>query len=399
VGLVGDGGVHAHDDHLIALTKLAAERGVTRMAIHLMLDGRDAPPRSALSFVERLIPRLHGGARIASIGGRYFGMDRDMRWERTLRWYDTAVRGVGPTATDPLAVIRESYERGVTDEFLEPVVMVDDAGIPVAPMHDGDSVITWNFRSDRMRQILRTLVDPSFDGFPAQLRPRVAVTTMTRYDKTIDAPFAFAPQDMANGLGRILAANSKRQYRTAETEKYAHVTYFFNGGVEAPDPGEDRVLVPSPKVATYDLQPEMSAEAVTDKLCDAIESATYDFVLVNYANCDMVGHTGSLPAAITAVETVDRCLGRVVESSKKAGVTLLVTADHGNCEQMVDPATGAPHTAHTTNLVPFLIVDGPADISLREGGALCDVAPTVLALLGIEQPAEMTGRDLRLSAK
>jgi 2,3-bisphosphoglycerate-independent phosphoglycerate mutase len=312
-----------------------------------------------------------------------------------MRWYDVAVRGAGPTATDPLQVIRDAYAHGVTDEFVEPVVIVDAHGAPVAPMRDGDSVITWNFRSDRMRQIIRALTDPAFDGFPVAPRPALHVATLTQYDATFTVPVAFAPQNMSHTLGEWLAEHGCTQYRTAETEKYGHVTYYFNGGVEPPDSGEDRVLIPSPKVATYDLQPSMSAAGVTDRLCTAIESGTYDFVLVNYANGDMVGHTGSLPAAIAAVETVDVCLGRVVASVHKTGATLLVTADHGNCETMVDPVTGEPHTAHTTNPVPFLIANNPSVHSLRSGGALCDVAPTVLGLLGVPKPAEMTGRDLR----
>ena len=398
VGLVGDGGVHAHDDHLIALTRLAQQRGVARIAVHILLDGRDTPPRSALAFVERLVPRLAPPARIASVSGRYYGMDRDRRWERTKRWYDAAVCGIGPKSIDPLAVIRESYAKDVTDEFVEPVVIVDAAGRPIATMHDGDAVITWNFRSDRMRQIVRALSDPKFDGFPIAPRPDVHVATMTQYDATFTVPVAFAPQNMTNVLGPWLSSHQCRQYRTAETEKYGHVTYYFNGGVEPADPGEDRVLIPSPKVATYDLQPSMSAAEVTDKLCSAIESGTYDFVLVNYANGDMVGHTGSLPAAIAAVETVDRCVARVLASVRKTGATLLVTADHGNCETMVDPVTRQPHTAHTTNPVPFIIVNNMMVRALRSGGALCDVAPTVLGLLGLPQPPEMTGRDLREGA-
>jgi 2,3-bisphosphoglycerate-independent phosphoglycerate mutase len=395
VGLVGDGGVHAHDDHLVALTRLAAERSVGRVAIHAMLDGRDAPPRSGLGFVERLLPRLQGGARLASIGGRYYGMDRDRRWERTEKWYNAAVRGSAPSARDALQVIRDAYARNVTDEFVEPVVLTDEKGNPIAPIADGDSVITWNFRSDRMRQILRALTDPAFDGFSIAHRPAVSVATMTEYDHTFTAPIAFAPQNMANVLGPWLAAHDAHQYRTAETEKYGHVTYFFNGGVEPPNPGEERVMIPSPKVATYDLQPEMSAALVTDRLCPAIESGTYDFVLVNYANGDMVGHTGSLSAAIKAVETVDACLGRVIASARAVGAAVIVTADHGNCEVMVDLVTGQPHTSHTTNLVPLFIVnDNPAH-ALRDGGSLRDVAPTVLGLLGMPLPPEMTGCDLR----
>ena len=399
VGLAGDGGVHAHDDHLIALTKLAADRGVTNIAVHPMLDGRDTPPRSALGFIERLVPRLATDARIASVGGRYYGMDRDRRWERTQKWYDVVVRGAGPRATDPLAVIRESYVKNVTDEFVEPTVIVDATGRPIATVGDGDVVITWNFRADRMRQIIHVLTDPAFDSFPAGKRPLVHVTTMTRYDATFPVPYAFPPQNMEHCLGPWLGSHGKTQYRSAETEKYAHVTYFFNGGNETPDAGEDRVLIPSPKVATYDLQPEMSAIPVTDKLCAAIDSGTYDFLLVNYANGDMVGHTGSLPAAIKAVETVDACVTRVLASVRKTGAKLIVTADHGNCELMVDPATGGPHTAHTTNPVPFIIVNDPGAKKLRDGGSLRDVAPTVLGMLGMPAPPEMTGRDLRASGQ
>jgi 2,3-bisphosphoglycerate-independent phosphoglycerate mutase len=395
VGLIGEGGVHAHDDHLVALTQLAAQRGVKRIAIHGMLDGRDVPPRSALAFMENLLPRLAGGARFASIGGRYFGMDRDKRWERTQRWYDAAVRATAPQARNTLQVIRDAYAADVTDEFIEPVTLIDESGKPMAPFADGDVVIAWNFRSDRMRQIMHALTDPAFAEFPIGHRPAVSVTTMTRYDATFNVPIAFPPQNMANVLGVVLGAHGLKQYRTAETEKYAHVTYFFNGGVEPPEPGEDRVMVQSPRVATYDLQPEMSAAGVTDKLCPAIESGTYDFVLVNFANPDMVGHTGSLPAAIRAVEAVDSCLARVLVSARAVGARVIVTADHGNCETMVDPVTGQPHTAHTTNPVPLFIVNDDSIKALREGGALCDIAPTVLGLLGVPQPAEMTGRDLR----
>ena len=397
MGLVGQGGVHAHDDHLVALTQIAAARGVPRVAVHMLLDGRDSPPRSALGFVQTVLPRLAPGTRIASVGGRFYGMDRDQRWERTARWYDVSVRGEGRRATDPLEVIRASYAADVTDEFVEPVVITENAGAPVAPIRDGDVVVMWNFRADRLRQICRTLIEPAFDGFPRGKPPAVHLVSMTRYDDSFGLPVAFTPQNMKNGLGPWLAEHGLRQYRTAETEKYAHVTYFFNGGAEPPNEGEDRVLVPSPKVTTYDLQPEMSAAGVTDRLCPAIESGTYDFLLVNYANGDMVGHTGSLPAAIKAVEAVDACVARVLASARAVGATVILTADHGNCELMVDPETGQPHTAHTTNPVPFLIVNHPGKYALRSGGALCDVAPTVLGLLGVPLPPEMTGRDLRVT--
>jgi 2,3-bisphosphoglycerate-independent phosphoglycerate mutase len=396
MGLVGDGGVHAHDEHLLALLRLAETEGVPRVALHLMLDGRDTAPRSGLAFVEALRPQLGPLARIASIGGRYFGMDRDHRWERSERWYDAAVRGAAPAASDALAVIREAYAQDVTDEFVPPRTMHGTDGRAVAPFADGDELITWNFRSDRMRQIVRAIADPAFDGFAIAASPRVNVTTLTSYDATFDVPVVFPPQDMADVLGDVLAAHGCTQYRTAETEKYPHVTYYFNGGGEVPRPGEERVLVPSPKVATYDLQPSMSAVEVTDRLVEAIASRRFDFVLVNFANPDMVGHTGSLPAAIEAVRTVDACLARVLAAAEGAGAAVCVTADHGNCEVMVDPVTGEPHTAHTTNPVPFSIAFAPPGSRLRDGGILADVAPTVLGLLGLPQPAAMTGRDLRL---
>jgi 2,3-bisphosphoglycerate-independent phosphoglycerate mutase len=398
VGLIGTGGVHAIDTHLVALLDLAEREKVPRVAIQVMLDGRDTMPRSGLGYLEALTRKAAGRAVIASVGGRYFGMDRDHRWERTEKWYRAAVQGTGPTAADPLQLVRNAYERGETDEFLTPTTIVDATGAPLAPMRDGDAVICFNYRSDRMRQIVRALTQPDFEGFDARPRPDVRVATMTLYDQAFNAfgvPVAFPPQSMARIVGEVVSAASLTQLRTAETEKYAHVTYFFNGGIETPFPGEDRRLVPSQKVATYDLAPEMSAPGITDVLCAAIEAGEHDFVLCNYANADMVGHTGSIPATLKAVETVDLCLARVVAAAEKAGARLLVTADHGNCEMMIDPATGGPHTAHTTNPVPFLIVDGGAEHVLRDGGALCDVGPTILALLGLEQPAEMTGRDLR----
>jgi 2,3-bisphosphoglycerate-independent phosphoglycerate mutase len=397
VGLIGSGGVHAIDTHLLALLDLAEREKVPRVAIHAMLDGRDTMPRSGLGYLVELLSKAKGRATVASVGGRYFGMDRDHRWERTDKWYRSVVDGTGPTATDPLTLIAQAYESGVTDEFLEPTTIVDERGEPIAPMRDGDAVICFNYRSDRMRQIVRALTDPEFKGFDVSRRPALLVVTMTQYDQTFTAPIAFPPQSMARILGEVLSAAGLTNLRTAETEKYAHVTYFFNGGLETPYPGEERRLVPSQKVATYDLAPEMSAFGITDVLCSAITAREHDFVLCNYANADMVGHTGSIPAILKAVETVDQCLARVVAAAEKAGARLLVTADHGNCEMMIDPATGGPHTAHTTNPVPFLIVDNDGKHGMRDGGALCDVAPTILRLLGLEQPSEMTGRDLRLA--
>ena len=396
MGLLGSGGVHALDEHLFALVDLAERQKVTRVVIHALLDGRDTMPRSALEFMRSSVTRMRGRATIASLGGRYYGMDRDRRWERVKRWYDASVRGVGPFVTDPVDAIRTAYERGQTDEFIDPVVVVRD-GTPVAPMRDGDGLICFNFRSDRMRQILRALTDPGFDGFETGERPRVTVATMTSYDRTFSFPVAFAPFSMARIMAEVVSGAGLSMFRTAETEKYPHVTYFFNGGIEAPFPGEERELVPSPRVPTYDVQPEMSAAGVTDVLCRAIASEAHDFTLCNYANCDMVGHTGVLPAVIKAVETVDTCLSRVMDAAEKTGTRLLVTADHGNCELMIDPDGGGPHTAHTTNPVPFVVVDPAGDRPLRDGGALCDVGPTILSMMGLEQPADMTGRDLRLT--
>ena len=395
VGLVGDGGVHGHDDHLLALVELAARERVPRVALHLMLDGRDTLPTSALGFVTQLQARVGGRAEIASIGGRYFGMDRDHRWPRTQKWYDAAVRGTGPATTDPVAFIRDNHARGTTDEFMEPAVVTRD-GAPVAPMRDGDAVITWNFRSDRMRQIVRALAMDGFDGFDVRDRPRLHVATMTQYDQTFGLPIAFEPFSMAKIMAEVLQDHGMSSLRTAETEKYPHVTYFFNGGNEVPYAGEERILVASQKVATYDLMPEMSAPGITDVLVKAIEGRTHEFTLCNYANGDMVGHSGNLAATIKACECVDEQLARIVAAAERAGARLLITADHGNCEMMIDPETGGPHTAHTTNPVPLLLVDDGAAIPLRAGGALCDIGPTVLGLLGVEQPREMTGRDLRL---
>jgi 2,3-bisphosphoglycerate-independent phosphoglycerate mutase len=321
-------------------------------------------------------------------------MDRDTRWDRAEKWYLASVKGVGPRARDPLAVIQHSYDNGVTDEFIEPTVIEHD-GQPIAPMRDGDALICFNFRADRMRQILRSLTEQKFTGFRVGERPKLHVVTMTSYDRTFDVPVAFPPQSMVNIVGETVSNAGMSMFRTAETEKYAHVTYFFNGGIETPFPGEERLLVPSQKVATYDLAPEMSAPGVTEVLCRAIEERSHDFVLCNYANGDMVGHTGSMPATIAAVQTVDRCMGRVLQSAERSGARLLVTADHGNCEIMIDAETGGPHTAHTTSPVPFVVVDPDGERPLREGGALCDVGPTILQMLGLERPPEMTGVDLR----
>jgi 2,3-bisphosphoglycerate-independent phosphoglycerate mutase len=396
LGLIGSGGVHAIDQHLLALIEMAKREGVTRVAIHAILDGRDTLPKSALGFMQELlgqIKKVGSPAKIASVSGRYYAMDRDRRWERTELAYRAIVLGEGTTVTDPIGAISKAYDSGKTDEFMLPVVVTQNDK-PVAPMKDGDAVICFNYRSDRMRQIVRTLIDPTFDGFTIARPPKVTVTTLTNYDKTFDVPVAFAPTSMARILAEVLSSRGLDMLKTAETEKYPHVTYFFNGGVEAPFPCEHRVMVPSPKVATYDLQPEMSAAGVTDALVEGITSGQHDFILCNYANADMVGHSGSIPATIKAVETVDACLSRVLKAAESAGTRLLVTADHGNAEMLIDPETGGPHTAHTTNPVPFVAIDWEQEQRLRSGGALCDVAPTILSMLGIEQPAEMTGVTL-----
>ena len=396
VGLLGPGGVHAIDQHLLACLELGVRHEVPRIAVHGFLDGRDTLPTIGAQVVRQLtqdIARIAPGrARIASLVGRYFGMDRDHRWERTRLAYDAMVRGVGLAATDPVAAVEAALARGETDEFVRPIVLTE-GGAPVGPLRDGDGVFCFNYRSDRMRQIVRALMIPGFDGFNVDDRPRLRMVTMTQYDRTFPVPQAFPPFSMAKIVAEVLADHGRTQLRTAETEKYPHVTYFFNGGYEPPYKGEERSLVASQKVATYDLAPEMSAAGITDTLVTALRKKSHDFLLCNFANADMVGHTGVLPAVLTAVETVDQCLGRILAAAEASGTAVLVTADHGNCELMIDPATGGAHTAHTTNPVPLVAVGagGP----LRSGGALCDVGPTVLRLLGIEPPPEMTGRDLR----
>jgi 2,3-bisphosphoglycerate-independent phosphoglycerate mutase len=396
MGLIGAGGVHAIEEHYFALIELAKREKVERVAIHAFLDGRDTLPKSALGYMQQLldyIRKIGSPAKIASVSGRYYAMDRDKRWDRTQLAYRAIVSGEGARESDPLEAIRKSYDAGKTDEFMLPVVIVEN-GKPVAPMRDGDAVIGFNYRSDRMRQIVRSLIDSGFDGFDTSDGPKVTVTTLTNYDKTFDVPIAFEPTSMVRILAEVLSSNGLDMLKTAETEKYPHVTYFFNGGVEAPFPCEHRVLVPSPKVATYDLQPEMSAAGVTDALVKGISSGEHDFILCNYANADMVGHSGSIPATIKAVETVDQSLARVLKAAEAAGMRLIVTADHGNAEMLIDPETGGPHTAHTTNPVPFVVIDWEQEQRLRPGGALCDVAPTILSMLGLPQPAEMTGTNL-----
>lgn len=404
MGLIGAGGVHAIDQHLFALIDLAIQQRVPRVAIHAFMDGRDTMPRSGLGYMEELLAYIKSRAGpasessatqvdVATVSGRYYAMDRDKRWPRTELAYRAIVQGIGPAFASPLEAIAASYDAGITDEFIIPSVITKH-GEPVSIMEDGDAVIGVNYRADRMRQIIRTLTDDSFAEFDVSKKPRVHVATLTQYDQTFHLPVAFRPQSMANIIAEVLSKNGRTMLKTAETEKYAHVTYFFNGGNETPFPGEDRVLIPSQKVATYDLMPEMSAPGITDTLCRAIEARSHDFILCNYANADMVGHSGSMEATVRAVETVDECLARVIRSAEATGTRLLITADHGNAEMMIDPATGGPHTAHTTNPVPLVAMHDESIKALKGNGALCDVAPTILRMMGIGQPSEMTGANL-----
>ncbi|WP_386751741.1 2,3-bisphosphoglycerate-independent phosphoglycerate mutase [Luteimonas padinae] len=392
LGLLSPGGVHSHEAHLFAMLALAKREGVARVAVHAFTDGRDMPPRSAAPSLRALQDACAaaGNAHVASVSGRYFAMDRDKRWERVRRAWDAIVDAQSPHhAPDALAALEAAYARDENDEFVAPTV-IDGA----APVADGDAVVFMNFRADRARQLAAAFVAPGFDGFDAR-RPALArFTCLTEYDATLPAPLAFPPDDLRNTLGEVLGASGLTQLRIAETEKYAHVTFFFNGGSEAPFPGEERILVPSPQVATYDLQPEMSCPEVTEKLVAAIASGRFDAVVCNFANPDMVGHTGDLQAAIQAVEAVDKALGEVAAAVAAQGGELLVTADHGNVEMMRDPETGEPHTSHTVGPVDLIYVGNRAGATLRTGGALRDLAPTMLDLLDVPKPAEMTGRSL-----
>jgi 2,3-bisphosphoglycerate-independent phosphoglycerate mutase len=398
MGLISDGQVHSSQEHLYALLSLARQCQLERVYIHCFLDGRDTPPSSAAHYVAALQKKIEeiGCGRIASLVGRYYAMDRDKRWERTQRAYELLVKGKGERATDPVAAIRSFYERGMTDEFIEPTVIVDGTGEPVATIEDGDAVIFFNFRPDRARQLTRALAIPGFEEFDVSGRPKISLICFTVYDRLFPLPVAFPPRVHKNVLAEVWEKICVRNYRLAETEKYAHVTYFFNGGVEKEHACERRLLVPSPRIATYDLQPEMSAFKVTDQVLRAIQEGKTDVFIINFANPDMVGHTGKLDKTIEACQYVDTCLGWITKGIRNARGVTIITADHGNAEQMIDPVSGAPHTAHTTNPVPFHLIDEASrGLKLREGGALEDVAPTVLGLLGNEQPADMTGQDLR----
>ena len=394
-GLLSDGGVHSHNTHLYALIDLAKKKGLKDVYVHCFFDGRDVPPDSGLGFVRELENKLAqtGVGKIASVMGRYYAMDRDNRWERVLAAYEAMVLGKGLSAAGASAAVEESYAREEFDEFIKPTVIVE-GGKPVATINANDSIIFFNFRPDRAREITRTFVDPDFTGFE---RPKgffpVHYVCMTQYDKTLpNVSVAFKPESLTNTFGEYISRHGLKQLRIAETEKYAHVTFFFNGGVEAMYEGEDRALIPSPKVATYDLKPEMSAYEVTEEVLKRIDSKVYDVIVLNFANCDMVGHTGFFDAAKAAVEAVDECVGRIVKAVQVQDGVVLITADHGNAEQMIDAESGGPFTAHTTNVVPLIAI-GIGDRELKEG-RLADLAPTMLELLGLEKPSEMTGESL-----
>jgi 2,3-bisphosphoglycerate-independent phosphoglycerate mutase len=393
MGLLSDGGVHSHERHLDGLLELASRVGVARVRVHAFTDGRDTPPRSALGYVARLQAALaKWGGKIATVSGRYYAMDRDKRWDRVARAYQALVFSSGLHAGSAADAIEAAYARDETDEFIQPTVLVEDDE-PVGPIRDGDTVIFFNFRADRARQITRALTEETFSDFPRPRPPRLHFLCFTSYKEDFGLPVAFPPQLLTHILADVWARDGITNLRLAETEKYAHVTYFFNGGVEKPYPGEERILVPSWKGATYDLHPEMSAAQITEEAVRALRDGRFGALVVNFANADMVGHTGKLAETITAVETLDRCFGILEAACRDAGVLLMMTADHGNAEQMVDPVTGAPHTAHTSNPVPFILCGSPG--SLADGGALSDVAPTLLGVQNLEAPAEMTGRDLR----
>ena len=395
LGLVSDGGVHSHNRHLYGLLEMAKRRDFEDVYVHCFLDGRDTPPASAETYVAELQEKMKekGIGKIASLSGRFYAMDRDKRWQRVQKCYDALVNGEGEKAGDPIKAIEDSYQKEVFDEFVVPTVICN-GNEPVAKIEENDSVIFFNFRPDRAREITRAIVDPEFDGFETK-KMNLYYVCFTSYDETMpNVHVAFKKEPLKNTFGEVVSEAGLTQLRIAETEKYAHVTFFFNGGEEKQYPGEDRILVPSPKVETYDMKPEMSAYEVTDKVCEALENDKYDVVILNFANTDMVGHTGSLQAAIKAVEAVDECVGRIVKIIEEKQGNLLITADHGNAEQMIDYKTGEPHTAHTTNPVPIILVTANKEYKLKENGKLADLAPTMLDLMGIKQPEEMTGESL-----
>jgi 2,3-bisphosphoglycerate-independent phosphoglycerate mutase len=420
-GLVSDGGVHSYQTHLHALLKMAKQNSVERVYVHAYMDGRDTLPTGGAGYLEQLQQKMreYNTGKIASVTGRYYAMDRDRRWERIAKAFNAMVFGDGEGGkyVDPVQGVKDSYNKGVTDEFMVPFVCVDNRGEPLTHIRDEDSCICFNFRADRVRQITRALARnsglnpqggrdlPGAEDLDAaiprdQVPKNLHYVCMTQYDKEFSLPVVVPPEPMDNILANVMGQAKLRNLRVAETEKYAHVTYFFNGGIEQPFPGEDRLLVPSPKVATYDLKPEMSASGIADAVIKAVEEGTFDVVIVNFANADMVGHSGKLEPTVKAVETVDACLGRIETAVRTKGGAVLITADHGNAEMMIDPATGGPHTAHTTNPVPLIVIaEDRKRFALRPGGSLRDISPTVLGMMGISQPKEMTGHDLRVPLK
>src|SRR5262252_8361811 len=420
-GLVSDGGVHSQQAHLYALLKMAKQNGLERVFVHAFMDGRDTLPTNGAGYLEQLQQKMreYTSSKIATVNGRYYAMDRDRRWERIAKAFNTMVAGTGEGGTyvDPVQGMKDSYNKGVTDEFVSPFVCADNKGEPLATMRDDDSCICFNFRADRVRQITRALarnsgINPQEgrdlpgaedldNTIPRDRVPKnLHYVCMTQYDKNFSLPVVIRPESVDNILANVMGQMNLRNLRVAETEKYAHVTYFFNGGVEKPFPGEDRILVPSPKVATYDLMPEMSADGIADAVVKAVEDGTFDVLVVNFANADMVGHSGKIEPTIKAVETVDVCLGRIELAVRAKGGAMLITADHGNAEMMVDPETGGPHTYHTTNPVPFIVVaENAKQFHLKSGGSLRDISPTILGMLGVPEPKEMTGSDLRVFGK
>jgi 2,3-bisphosphoglycerate-independent phosphoglycerate mutase len=420
-GLVSDGGVHSKQEHLYALLEMAKQNGLERVFVHAFMDGRDTLPTNGAGYLEQLEQKMreYNCGKIATVNGRYYAMDRDRRWERIAKAYNAMVfaDAEGGKHADPVEGMKASYNQGVTDEFVVPFVCADRHGTPMATIRDDDSCICFNFRADRVRQITRALTRNSGlspqggsdlpgaadldDTIPrARVPKNLHYVCMTRYDKNFSLPVVIPPESMANILANVMGGLNLRNLRVAETEKYAHVTYFFNGGVEQPFPGEDRILVPSPKVATYDLKPEMSAAGIADAVVKATQDGTFDVMIVNFANADMVGHSGKIEPTVKAVETVDSCLGRIESAVRAKGGAVLITADHGNAELMIDPATGGPHTAHTTNPVPFIVVsENATQFTLKPNGSLRDISPTVLGMLGADEPKEMTGVDLRVFRK
>ena len=396
MGLLSDGGVHSHNEHIYGIVEMAKRAGLSKVFLHCFLDGRDVPPSSGKDFVIALENKLSeiGVGKIATVMGRYYAMDRDNRWDRVEKAYIAMTRGIGEMTESASDAVAKSYDNEITDEFVVPTVVTENGGA-VGMIAKKDSIVFANFRPDRAREITRTFVDNAFDGFAREYFP-VYFVCMTQYDKSMpNVHVAFKPQTLNNTFGDYISAKGLSQLRIAETEKYAHVTFFFNGGVEAVSEGEDRALIESPKVATYDLDPKMSAYEVTDELLSRLDLGKYDVIILNYANCDMVGHTGVIPAAVKAVETVDECVGKVADKVKEMGGIMLITADHGNADQMVDPKDGEPFTAHTTYPVPFIVM-GAGNVKLREGGCLADIAPTMLKLLELPQPEEMTGKSIIL---